>query len=398
MQDKTGFTTVENSPQELDELEEKIKKHRHRTVGRAVAAVAVIVLLIVGIQLWLQLRTYSSYEELSLSERRDSAAASYASFQGNILEYDNDGIVCHDTEDSLLWNQSFEMTSPELSVCGKYLAVYDRGGTSVYIMSVKGLVKQMEMTMPIKRVCIARQGTIAVLLKEGSSSYVRLYDRTGKELASGEYYEEKASFPVDIALSADAQKLAVDLLDASGGKVCSTINFYNFSSVGQNEIDNIVGTYSYEDVFISELVYAGTDKLLAVADTGLYFFEGAQKPAEKKTVAFEQEIQSVFHNEKYVGVSSSSTEEEGCWNIRVYDMSGNVVMENDTDIAYKSIELLDNNEICVRDDYSCELFTIHSIKKFSYTFDEQLYKILSGADAQSYIFVLNGGVEAVRLQ
>ena len=46
----------------------------------------------------------------------------------------------------------------------------------------------------------------------------------------------------------------------------------------------------------------------------------------------------------------------------------------------------------------CELFTIHSIKKFSYTFDKELYKVLSGTDAQNYTFVVSGEVEEVRLR
>ena len=83
---------------------------------------------------------------------------------------------------------------------------------------------------------------------------------------------------------------------------------------------------------------------------------------------------------------------------KVYDMNGKTVMENDTEIAYNRIELLDNNEICVRDDYNCELFTIHSIRKFRYTFDRQLYNVLSGLDGQNYTLVLNGEIEEVRLQ
>lgn len=37
-------------------------------------------------------------------------------------------------------------------------------------------------------------------MKEDDVSYVRLYDKKGQELASGEFYQEKGSFPVDIAL------------------------------------------------------------------------------------------------------------------------------------------------------------------------------------------------------
>jgi hypothetical protein len=265
-------------------------------------------------------------------------------------------------------------------------------------MDKTGLVRKIETAMPINRVRIANQGTVAVLMKEDDISYVRLYDRKGNELASGQFYEEKGSFPLDIALSADAQKLAIDMLDVTDGEVNSTISFYNFGSVGQNEIDNNVGTYSYEDVFISEIDYVSADRMVAISDDGLYIFEGSQKPSPKKEVSFDTEVQSVFHSNKYVGVTYSDPETENSWHIKVYDMSGNVVMENDTEIAYEQIEFLDNNEVCVRDAYSCELFTIHSIRKFSYTFDRELYKILSGTDSQNYTLILDGEVDEIRLK
>ena len=147
-------------------------------------------------------------------------------------------------------------------------------------------------------------------MKEDDVSYVRLYDKKGQELASGEFYQEKGSFPVDIALAPDAQKLAVDMLDVTKGKTCSTVTFYNFGSVGQNEIDNNVGTYSYKNTMISELVYTESGKLLAISDAGLIWFDGAQKPAPKKQIKFKREIQSVFYNNKYVGISYSDTKKE----------------------------------------------------------------------------------------
>lgn len=398
MAKKTDFKTVETTQEELAELEEKIRRHRRKTFRYAIGAAFAFFVLVVGIQLWLSLRSYTTYEIQNTAERTDSAATKYETFLGNVLEYNNDGIVYRMTDDELIWNQSFEMSTPILTICGEYLAIYDRGGTSIYIMSANGLVRKIETSTPINRVCIADQGTVAVLMKEDMVSYVRLYDRKGNELANGKFYEEKGSFPVDIALSSDAQKLAMDMLDVTGGEVCSTISFYNFGSVGQNEIDNNVGTYSYDDTFISEIKYVSADRMIAIADSGIIVFEGAQKPAPKREIAFEQEIQSLFYNNKYVGTAYSNQDQSNSWHIKVYDMNGKTVMENDTGIAYDQIEFLDNNEICVRDNYSCELFTIHSIRKFSYTFDKELYKILSGSDRQSYTFVLSGEIEEVRLR
>ncbi len=399
MANKTDFKTVPDSGEELEQIEEQVKKHRRKTFGRVMSTVLLLVIALIGVQLWTALRSYSSYEVVSLVERRDSGTTKYGSFLGHRVEYSNDGIVYYRAGDTPAWNQSFEMTSPEIDVCGSYLVVYDAGGTSIYIMAESGLSKKIETSMPLSRVCIAGQGTIAALMKEGGVSYVRLYDRKGKDLANGEFFQENGTFPMDIALSPDAQKLAVCMLDVNAGNVCSVISFYNFGSVGQNEIDNNVGTYRYEDVLIPEIDYVSAERMVAFSNSGAILFEGAQKPAPKRTIEYGEKVESVFHSNKYMGITYPNPDtEEGSWHIRVYDMNGSVVMENDTKIAYTRIEFLDNNEICVRNLHQCELFTIHSIRKFSYTFDEELYKILSGKSSQNYTFVLDGTTEEVRLK
>lgn len=398
MASKRDFKTVETDSIELEEIDAQVRKHRRKTFGHVVRVLILLAIVMVGVQLWTALRSYSSYEVRNITERQDSKATRYASFLSKCIEYSNDGIIYRGDDEELLWNQSFEMNSPVLDICEKYLAIYDQGGTSIYIMTESGLVQKIETSMPIDRVCIANQGTVAVLMKENAVAYVRLYDSNGKELANGEFFQEKGSFPVDIALSNDAQKLAVDMVDVNAGSVCSVISFYNFGSVGQNEIDNNVGTYTYEGVLIPEIDFVSADRMVALSDEGFIVFEGAQKPEQKRKVTYEVEAQSVFHNNKYVGLTYSNPDTEGSWHIKVYDMNGSVVMENDTTIPYTNIEFLESNEICVRDAYSCELFTIHSIRKFATTFDEELFKVLSGGDSVSYTFVLENETDEVRLR
>lgn len=398
MANKTDFKTVKVDHAQLEEIEKQVRRHRRKTFGHVVRFLILLAVVIVGIQLWTALRSYSSYEVRSITERQDSPATRYEAFLGKRVEYSNDGIIYRGADDELIWNQSFEMVSPVLEMCEGYLAIYDQGGTSIYIMTELGLSQKIETSMPIIRVCIANQGTIAVLMKEKAVSYVRLYDRKGRELANGEFFQDKGSFPMDIAFSSDAKKLAVCMLDVNGGRVSSIISFYNFGSVGQNEIDNNVGTYTYEDIMIVEVDYVNAERMVAFSDEGFILFEGEQKPEPKRVVEYEEAVHSVFHNEKYVGVTYSNPELEGGWHIRVYDMNGSVIMENDTTIPYSNIEFLDNNEICVRDAHRCELFTIHSIRKFSCTFDDELFKILSGGDSVSYTFVLENETNEVRLR
>lgn len=382
---------------EID-IENEIREHRKKIGKHVIAGVLAVVALVTVVLLWQSLRTFKSYEVKNRIEKDTTTAVKYQPFKDNVLMYSNDGIVCMKADGELVWNQTYEMTTPCISECEDYIIAYDKGGTSIYIMSEKGPVYTIETSVPIQSACVASQGTVAALLQQNDTSYVRIYDTKGKELVNGEFHDNEGGIPVDIAFSYDAMKLAISFVDLSEGKINSTISFYNFGSVGQNEIDNNVGTYTYEDVFIPEIEYVSKNKMLAIGDGTFYVFEGKQKPKLSKTIEVKESITSVFHNEKYVGITYENEGEELSHHIKVFDLNGNVVMENDTSIAYNSITLLRNNDICVLNDTQCELYTIHSIRKFSTEFDQTIYKVLSGEANQNYIFVFEDEIDEVRLK
>lgn len=98
------------------------------------------------------------------------------------------------------------------------------------------------------------------------------------------------------------------MIDVSGGKTDSVISFYNFGSVGQNEIDNNVGTYKYENQLIPEIAYVSDSRMIAVSDQSIMVFDGSQKPKLKQTIKLEKLIDSVFYNNKYIGVAYSNND------------------------------------------------------------------------------------------
>jgi hypothetical protein len=393
--DREGFTTVET---DLDELDEKIQAHRRRIFKTVIGIITFFVIVVIGVELWMAVRSYESYEVMNSFERTDSDAAHYLAFCGNILKYSNDGVVYTDSDNELIWNQAFEIATPRLVMCEEYLAVYDKGGSSIYIMKEDGPETQLEMTMPIETVCIAKQGTIAVLMKDGTTSYVKMYDRKGNELANGEFYADKGGIPIDIALSFDAQKLAVDMLSVMDGNIKSTITFYNFGSVGQNEINNNVGVYSYADTLIPEIEYLSDERMIAVADNEIILFSGSQKPQADSQIFLSGDLESIVYDEKYIAVVTKNTGNEVSHHIAIYDMKAKLMMENDTSLEYTQIEFLDNHELCLTNELSCEIYTGHGILRFQYTFDTPIRKIISHGVGAGYIFILDEITEEVRLK
>lgn len=383
---------------DMEEYEQKLRAHRISVVKRTMLVLFIVIAVITGLTVYMALRHYDNYDVLQDTSRADTEATHFADFKGNILKYSNDGAFYIDTANELIWNQTYEMTNPQMDLCGDYLTLYDKKGSMIYILNAGGLLGSVETTMPIEQVRIAAQGTIAVLMSDNGAGYVALYDKSGENLVQGAIHGEKKGYPIAIALSEDAIKLAVSMLDINDGTVKSTVAFYNFGSVGQNEIDHVVGAASFEDTVIPELEFVSNDRLVAFSDTGLLYFEGAQKPQQTGELAFEKDVKSIFYNQDYVGIVMSNDDEAVTNHVAIYDMSGKRVLEKDISMEYTDVEFLSNNEICIRNEDTCDIYTIHGIYKFHHEFEQKLYRIIPGNSGLNYTLVLEDTTEKVRLK
>lgn len=390
-----GFRTVETNDEELNE---KIRQHRKKILRRVIEVLVLVVIVLIIFKLIYAVQKYDDYEVKSSIERDSTNITKFEEFSKYILEYSNDGVLCMTKNGTLIWNQAFEMVSPMIETCGEYLVVYDQGGTQIYIVSEEGLQKKIETTSAIQTVALAQQGTIAVLMKENDESRIKLFDKKGNELANGKFYDNKGSIPVDIALSKNATKMAVSMVDVTGKAVSSTITFYNFGTVGQSEIDNNVGTYSFDGTLIPEIKFVSDNRMIALGTDKILVFEGSQKPEVDREIKLTERVQSFFCNEKYIGIVYDKRDSENAWHIEVMDLRGKIITKFDTQIAYEKIEFLSNNEICITSKTECEIYTRLSTKKFSYTFDKEIYSIIANGKGQNYIFIFKEAAEEVRLK
>lgn len=393
---RRGLRTVKDA--DMEEYKQKLRKHRLQMAKRTMIMVLIVALVAGGLGLYMAFRHYEDFDIRSSVERSDTAATRFTEFQGNILKYSNDGAFYTDTVNELIWNQTYEMSNPEIDMCGNYLTIYDKMGTNIYILNAAGLQGNIETTMPISQVCVASQGTVAILMKKDKTAYIELYDRDGNYLAGGEIHGEKGGYPIAIALSYDAIKLAVSMLDINDGSVKSTVAFYNYGSVGQNEIDNCVGVNTYKDMVIPELEFTSNDRMLAIGDSKIIIFEGTQKPQMKLEIPIAEQAKSIFCNSEHIGVVHSNDTETVTQHMSIYNMQGELVMEKDFAQEYEEIGFLSNGEICIRNENICDLYTLRGTHKFHYEFEQELYEVLPGEIGLNYTFVLSNATEKVRLK
>ncbi len=386
------------STEELSELQQKIRIHRIKILILIFVLTGIAIGLLFAALLYFERKVYTNYEVLEQIERRETEAAEYEEFQGNVLQYTQDGAVYSSITGEIFWNQTYEMETPRIAVCEDYLAIYEQGGNRIYIMNTVGKQGTIQTTMPVQRISIARQGTIAVLMEDSQTSYIHLYDKDGKQLAGGGLHIENSGYPLDLALSRDAQKLAVSMLDIHDAEVKSTVVFYNYGTVGQNEIDNIVGSYSYKDMIIPSIHFVTNDQLVAFGDTKTILYEGTQKPKVKKEIKCKKNIRSIYFNEDYFGLVFDNPDSAKGYLTSIYNMKGRLVLEQKFDLDYTDIGFLQNGLLCIRNEKSVQLYTMRGSKRFEHTFERSIYDIISGSGQLDYWFILSGETDRIKLK
>jgi len=383
---------------DVNEMNKKIRRHRRKILLGIMTVVTVILAALVGLYIYLQSKTYSGYEVLKSVSREDSAGTQFAVFNGNILKYSRDGAFYIDENNKIIWSQTYEMQSPIVDFCENYAVIADARGDRIYIMDITGPCGEIKTTMPIQRVQVANQGTVAVLMEQEGTGYIQVYDRLGKFLAEGEVHTENNGYPLDLTISNDGKKMAISLLDVNEGNVKTTITFFNFDAIGQNEIDNIVGQYSYSDMVFPKIEFLSNNVMAAFGSQKTVIFEGTQKPQAKKEIPVEKEIHSIFYNDAYIGFVFENENADESYNMQVYDLRGAKVISQDFKMEYQEIGFLENDEVCIRNDLECTIYTLRGIEKYHANFEKGIQKVLACKGLIDYIFILDGETQRVRLK
>lgn len=380
-----------------EDLDKKLKAHR-----RKVAVLVIFVLLLLAAAaiityIYYENKVYDTFDVISTTERSDTSASEFVEFQGKLLKCTNDGAVYTDLSGNLIWNQTYEMDQPIVQMRGNYVVIYELNGTQVYILDTVNLQGSIRTSVPIQKVSIAAQGTVAILMENKGTSYLQLYDKTGRQLTSGELHVQNSGYPLDLALSENGEKLAVSMLDINDGGVKTVIAFYNFGTVGQNSIDKIVSSYTYANTVIPQIRYLEEDTMVAFGDDRVILFTGAQKPAEEKSIELKDEVKSIFYDEMHFGLIYDASDSKN-HRLEYYDIFGKQIMNITFDTDYTDVEILSNGELCILGENSCEIYNRRGIRKFQYDFDEHLYQILSGKMQTEYTFLLEGETRKVKLR
>lgn len=342
---------------------------------------------------------YTDYEVLKEYEKGESNNAEYLAYKDKILKYSNDGASVMDKDGKSVWNGSYNMKNPSVSMCGDYVAIADIGGKEIYIFDGKDSGKEVKVLNPIIQVDVGGQGVVAVAMEKGDSSLIAIYDpyQAGDTLrVEIPTMVNEDGFPVDIALSRDGQKLVTAFIDLSDGVLENRVTFYNFDEVGQNDINRQTGMVNMENTLISKVDFLRNDLVCIYTEQGFSLYSMKQKQEKIADIVCEESIRSVMSCEQYVGVVLEEYSGADKYHLLVYNLRGKKILDKELGFDYDNVQIT-NTEVIFSSELDCHFIRLNGRMKFEKVFDQSIMAILPFDDNKKYYLISEHNIQQIQL-
>ena len=373
-----------------------IQKHRLAVFGRTLFVIFVFALLGTLVYVQLKNQVYTSYVILSSIARQQYDSSVCLNYGNGFLSYSGDGISYTDAKGNAVWNQAYEMQEPMVRVAGSKVAVADYNGHIIYSISQDGNYIEIDTNLPIREIAVSESGMVAAVLEDTGITWIYLYSSMGETIAYIRTTMQNSGYPSALALSPDGTLLAVSYLTVDNGTAKSSVAFYNFSSVGQNYVDNFVSGSDYADAVIPFLAFLNNDTSFAVADNRLVIYGGGQRPKSVADVLLNEEIQSIFYNESHIGLVFLDTTGNGKYRLDVYNTSGLVETSLYFDMDYKDIIFRKDN-IIIYNETQCLLANMNGVERFNGDFQTP-YLLFAPIRGNRYLAVSQESIDIIEMR
>jgi hypothetical protein len=234
-------------------------------------------------------------------------------------------------------------------------------------------------------------------MEADDANYIFMYDMDGTVIYDMKTNVSKVGFPLDMSLSDDGTKLVTSYLSFTTGSLIDHISFYNFSEVGQNEINKLVGGWPLDEGIIAPRVeFINDDTVCIYKDNGFTLCSMKEIPRVIKNVDLEGEINSILSNNKYIGFVLQNSGDNSK-HLMIFDLKGNKVMDKPLDFDYKAI-CFSNNEIIMYNEKTCLILNQDGNIKLNYIFDSEINALYQSTKQDQYYYVNDNKMYIIQLE
>lgn len=378
------------------QFQEKIDRHKKQALIRTVLVAALMLFALVALYKVAQNHVYSGYATITSFEREQYDGTSVVGFQNGFVTYSKDGISYADSKGTVLWNKTYEMQSPMVSVGEPWIAVGDYNGHTIYSISEEGTVKTIDTNLPIRSLCTAENGVTAAVLEDTGATWINVYNTKGEKAISIKTTMQKFGYPVSVSLSPDGTLMEVSYLHVDSGVMKTNVAFYNFGEVGQNYTDTNVSGYEYKDSVIPLTGFLSQSTSYAVADEQLIFYSGDQIPKSNVQKFLNEEIYSVYAGDGYLGMVFLDGTGQGKYRMDIYSTSGEITGSIFYDMDCKDVYFYKDN-VLIYDEAECLIYTIKGRQKFQGTLERNI-SLMRPLGGNKFLVVSPGSVDTIEMK
>lgn len=370
---------------------EKRKLKMNRMQWTIVAGVLILAVVLVY-ALVKNNKVASSYEVVTSMSRGDDTSVYYCMMRKGMVKYSKDGVAMTNKSGSVLWNQTYEMASPTMTSAGDYVAVGDIGANTIYIFNEYGQLGRVSTDVPIQEIQISEQGVVAAVLSDTSSNYINLYDKQGNSLGSIKASLENTGYPLAIALSPDASKLAVSYLIVKSGSMQSRIVSYDFSDV---EGDHLLDTQELEGLY-PKAAFLDSREVVLFGEKGFVLYQVDSKKIETQE-NFESEINSVFCTNQKLGFIFKNEDDNGKYRMEIYNKAGKKSSTYYFDLDYSGMTA-DDDEVILYNDGEMLIYQMGGRVRFRGTFNTAVTGVMPSWEDGLYWLIDDQSLREIRIR
>ena len=345
---------------------------------------AIIILLFLGGITWNYQRNHMFTRQTTVWEMKisEGSLVKYETFGNNVLKITKDGASYIDDNGENIWIISYEMKNPIVSVNGNYAAIADMQGNHIYICNTDGVQGLATTTLPISKVTVSGIGVAAAILEDTASSHIGFFRKDGAALdITITASMLKSGYHFDISLSQDSTQLMASYIYIQNGELKSRVVLYNFSEIGKTIAGRLVGGFDepFQGAFVGAVQFLRTPYSCAFSTNGLTFFssENLTSPTIVTQILVDEEIQSIFHSDDYVGIIVKNISRDFVYRMEIYSKNGKLVMKKDFTYDYNEIAI-DGNLVILNNQTSCQIYNMAGVLKLNTSFDFTISKIRQG--------------------
>lgn len=379
------------------DYKEKIMKHKLTNVYRFLLVAAAAIALIAVIIVQYRRHVYTDYDIISSIPREHVSGSTDLRLGNTILTYSKDGAHCTDAKGNAIWNQTYEFQDVRLAMCGSTVAIAEYNGRNIYVQNGEKQVSKITTTIPIRDVTVSAEGYVTAVLEGTDVTVINTYSPGGENIYEGEARMNSSGYPAAISLSPDGELLCVSYWYLDAGVVKTNVVFYNFGDVGENVSDCMVGIFIYTDTLVPQVQFMNDNTAFAVGDNRLAIYSGSYAPVEIANFMLNEEIQSVFYSDRYIGLVFQSEDSERLYRMDVYDSNAAMVGSFYFDIEYTDIFFGQNNFVAYNET-ECVIITMDGNEKFNGEFDRPVRLMLPVGNSYKFLLVTDSSIDTIQMK